>query len=78
MSQPFSELVLVHPNQVARGAYAITLVTPLIHEGNLAEAQSAAFLYASGAAASSFNLSSAGKSFHVLAQEWLSGKGGAA
>ena len=78
LHQPFSEVVLAHPNQVARGAYAITLVTSLIHEGKLSQAQSTASAYASGAAISSFNISSAGKSFHVLAQDWLSGKGSAA
>jgi hypothetical protein len=69
--KPFSELVSSHPNQIERGAYAVTLVTSLINDGNLDLAYGAAMSYASGALSSCVNLVSSGKSFHQLAVEWM-------
>jgi hypothetical protein len=68
---PFSELVAKHPNQVERGAYAITLVASLIHERKLDEARDLARAYASGEKSSVFDLSSRGESFHQLALKHL-------
>lgn len=70
-SAPYSELVESHPNQVARGAYAITHVTSLINDRNYDRARQVANAYATGELSSCANLSSAGKSFHQLALEWL-------
>jgi hypothetical protein len=68
---PFSELVAKHPNQVERGAYAVTLVVSLIHERELAAARRTAQAYASGEKSSTCDLSSRGESFHQLALKWL-------
>ena len=68
---PFSSLVAAHPDQVERGAYAVTLVTSLIAEGSLELAAREAHAYASGAKQTCANLSSEGKSFHELALGWL-------
>jgi hypothetical protein len=74
-SASFSELVAAHPNHVERGAYAITLVTSLINDGNLELARQTASAYVSGALKSCAHFESAGKSFHQLALDWLdSGK----
>jgi len=70
-SAPFSALVAAHPNQVERGAYAVTLVASLISEGNLEQAAQEANAYASGRKFSCANLSSGGRSFHELALCWL-------
>lgn len=70
----FSSLVAAHPNQSERGAYAITLVTSLINDGNLALAHKTAEAYASGALSSSARLCSGGKDFHQLVLEWLEAK----
>jgi hypothetical protein len=67
----FSNLVAAHPNQTERGAYAVTLVTSHINDGNLELAHRTASAYASGTAASYSNLTSFGKSFHQLALEWI-------
>lgn len=67
----FSELVAKHPNQVERGAYAVTLVVSLIHEGRLNEARRLTRAYASGEQSSTFDLTSRGESFHELASKWL-------
>ena len=67
----FTNLVATHPNQIERGAYAVTLVTSLISSGNLERARETANAYASGALTSCANLVSFGKSFHQLAVEWL-------
>jgi hypothetical protein len=68
---PFSSLVATHPNQVERGAYAVTLVTSLINDGDLSLAHRTASSYASGAEFSCASFVSSGKSFHQLAVEWL-------
>ena len=69
--RPFSELAASHPNQVERGAYAVTLVASLINDGNIDLAHDTASSYVSGALSSCANLVSSGKSFHQLAVEWL-------
>ena len=69
--KPFSELAASHPNQVERGAYAVTLVASLINDGNLDLAYDTANSYAAGVLSSCSNLVSSGKSFHQLAVEWL-------
>ncbi len=70
-SDSFSNLVSAHPNQLERGAYAVTLVTSLISSGNLDLAYETATSYASGSRTSCVDLVSFGKSFHPLAVEWL-------
>ena len=70
-AEPFSGLVSAHPNQIERGAYAVTLVTSLINEGKLDIAHQTASAYAAGEVASCADLVSSGKSFHRLALEWL-------
>lgn len=67
----FSALVAAHPNQVERGAYAVTLITSLINEGDLELARQTAYGYASGALSSCASFESAGKDFHQLALDWL-------
>jgi hypothetical protein len=67
----FSNIVATHPNQVERGAYAVTLVTSLINEGNLRLARDTAHAYASGALFSCSQLTVSGKSFHQFALDWL-------
>jgi len=70
-STTYSELVENHPNQVARGAYAITLVASLINDHNYSRARQVANSYATGELSSCAEISSYGKSFHHLAVEWL-------
>ena len=67
----FSSLVANHPNQVARGAYATTLITSLINDGNLERALELASSYASGELTSVMNFSSEGVSFHQLSVAWI-------
>ncbi len=67
----FSSMIAAHPNQIERGAYAVTLVTSQINDGNLELAYRTASAYATGSATSCVNLVSFGKSFHQLALEWL-------
>jgi hypothetical protein len=68
---PFSDLVAKHPNQVERGAYAVTLVVSLVQEGKLDAARDLARAYASGQKSSTSDLSSRGESFHQLALKHL-------
>ncbi|WP_280152316.1 hypothetical protein [Piscinibacter sp. XHJ-5] len=69
---PFSDLVAAHPNQVERGAYAITLVTSLIHEGNVEGAYQLAKRYSTGQLTSCSILKGEnGESFHELAMKWI-------
>jgi hypothetical protein len=70
-SARFSELVAAHPSQVLRGAYAITLVTGLIHEGSEMDALELARAYATGAKSSCAQMTSMGASFHDLAVRWI-------
>ncbi len=67
----YSELVANHPNQVARGAYAITLVASLINGQNYELARGVANSYVQGERFSCCNLSKGGQSFHELAVRWL-------
>jgi hypothetical protein len=67
----YSELLERHPNQTARGAYAVTLVASLIHEGNEQEARRLASAYASGSLKSCSEFTSDGLSFHEHALRWL-------
>ena len=67
----YSDLLGSHPNQIARGAYAVTLVASLIHETNEQEARRLASGYASGSLMSCTEFSSAGLSFHEHALRWL-------
>src|SRR5690606_22820674 len=71
-AKSFSDLVAAHPNQTERGAYAVTLVTSLINDGNFDLAYLTASKYSSGELYSCHILpSSSGKSFQQLALEWL-------
>ena len=72
-SASFSQLIAEHPNQTERGAYAETLVSSLINDGDLDLAYHTANAYASGELASCATFTSGGKSFHQLALEWLDG-----
>lgn len=67
----FSTLVAQHPNQRERGAYAVTLVTSLINDGEREAAARLASAYESGELSSCMNLSSNGISFHRLALDWI-------
>lgn len=67
----YSELVGRHPNQTARGAYAVTLVASLIHDGNEQEARRLASAYVSGSLKSCSGFTSDGLSFHEHALRWL-------
>ena len=67
----FSTLIANHPNQVARGAYAVTLVTSLINDGELELASDLASSYACGDRDSVIDFTRGGKSFHQLAIEWI-------
>lgn len=73
----FSSAVARHPNQVERGAYAITYVTSLIEEGNLDAARQAATAYADGTARSVSCHSHAGRDFHEIAVDWINSFAGA-
>jgi hypothetical protein len=67
----FSTRLAQHPNHLERGAYAVTLVTSLINDGDCEAAAQLASAYASGALSSCINFSSNGISFHRLALDWL-------
>ncbi|MEL7296319.1 MAG: hypothetical protein AAGJ86_01590 [Pseudomonadota bacterium] len=70
-TESFSSAVARHPNQLERGAYAITYVTSLISEGNLDTARQAAVAYANGSAQSIGKHMHAGRDFHEIAVEWI-------
>ena len=70
-SAGFSELVAVHPNHAQRGAYAITLVTSLILDGEENAARDLARAYATGAKFSCSQMTSMGRSLHDLAIQWI-------
>lgn len=70
-AEKFSNAVARHPNQVERGAYAITFVTSLIVEGDLDAARQAAVAYADGSAQSTGKHTHAGRDFHDIAVEWI-------
>lgn len=67
----YSALLAKHPNQVERGAYAVTLVTSLINDGDYDAAACLASEYDSGRRHSAYQVSSLGVSFHRLALNWL-------
>jgi hypothetical protein len=67
----YSALLAKHPNQVERGAYAVTLVTSLINDGDYEAAACLASEYEAGRRHSVHQLSSFGVSFHRLALNWL-------
>ncbi|RYG98314.1 MAG: hypothetical protein EON58_07500 [Alphaproteobacteria bacterium] len=67
----FSTLLTQHTNQRERGAYAVTLVTSLINDGDRNAAADLATAYDSGELRSCMNLSCDGVSFHRLALDWL-------
>lgn len=70
-TKEFSGAVAQHPNQIQRGAYAITYVTSLINEGDYGAARKAAAAYADGTMQSVSRHTHAGKDFHQVAVEWL-------
>ena len=70
-AEKFSSEVARHPNQVERGAYAVTYVTSLIEEGNLDAARQAAAAYADGSAQSVSRHTHVGRDFHEIAVEWI-------
>ena len=67
----FSTLLAQHPNHRERGAYAVTLVTSLINDGDGDAASHLANAYESGELKSCKNMSCKGVSFHRLALDWL-------
>ncbi len=67
----FSSLVAQHTNQLERGAYAVTLVTSLINDGDCDAAARLASAYASGERESCCDISVEGVSVHRLALDWL-------
>ena len=67
----FSEVVNTHPNQIERGAYAISLVTSLIDEQKFEQAYSMAEKYVSGDLESCHSHTHGNKGFHELAIQWL-------
>jgi hypothetical protein len=67
----FSTLLAQHPNHRECGAYAVTLVTSLINDGDRDAAAHLASAYESGDFSSCMNLSSNGISFHRLALDWI-------
>ena len=69
--EKFSGAVAAHPNQVQRGAYAITYVTSLINEGDYGAARIAAAAYSDGSVQSVSRHTHAGRDFHQIAVEWL-------
>lgn len=69
--QSFSELVAQHPNQVERGAYAVSYVTSLIDEGDLDMARKIAASYSDGSAKSVCSHTHLGKDFHEIAAQWI-------
>lgn len=70
-AKPFSSAVAEHPNQVERGAYAITYVTSLIDEGKLVAARQSAAAYADGSAQSVGQHRHFNKDFHEIAVDWI-------
>ena len=77
VAEKFSAAIARHPNQVERGAYAITYVTSLIEEGNLDAARQTAAAYADGTAQSVSRHTHAGKDFHEIAVDWINSAAGA-
>lgn len=73
--QEFSKVISSHPNQRARGAYAITHVVSLIEEGSLLKAKQTALGYLDGSLQSVAAHDHKGKDFHELAIEWIDSKG---
>lgn len=69
--QTFSELVKSHESHRQHGAFAATLISALIAEGDQKEALRVATDFASGARSTSFVQASDGKSFFELAESWL-------
>ena len=67
----YSTLLANHPNQLERGAYAVSLVTSLINDGDYEAAAQLASAYESGESTSVSNFTSNGVSFHRLAIDWL-------
>ena len=67
----FSELIGQHPNQVERGAYAISYVASLIEEGDLESARNVAASYTNGSAQSVHSHTHLGKDFHEIAMHWI-------
>ncbi|MET0983164.1 MAG: hypothetical protein ABWY02_13765 [Telluria sp.] len=70
----FSSLVAQHRNQRERGAYAVTLVTSLINDGDCDAAADLASAFESGEFQSCSNMSVKGVSYHRLALNWLAAK----
>lgn len=70
-AEKFSSKVARHPNQVERGAYAVTYVTALIEEANLDAARQAAAAYADGSTHSVSRHTHVGRDFHEIAVEWI-------
>ena len=70
-AEKFSCEVARHPNQVDRGAYAVTYVTSLIEEGDLDAARQMAAAYADGSAQSVSRHTHVGRDFHEIAVEWI-------
>lgn len=70
-AENYSSLLAKHPNQVERGAYAVTLVTSLINDGDYEAAACLASEYEAGKRHSAHQLSSFGVSFHRLALNWI-------
>ena len=67
----FSIALAEHPNQIERGAYAISYVTSLIDEGNLDVARQAATAYLDGSVQSVSRHTHGGRDFHEIAVEWI-------
>lgn len=67
----YSTLLANHPNQIERGAYAVTLVTSLINDGDCEAAACLASEYEAGRRHSACKLSSCGVSFHRMALNWI-------
>ena len=69
----FSSKVEAHENQRERGAYAISLITSLISEGNIEKARKYAQAYESSDLVSISKMTNSdGKSFHYHSLKWLS------
>lgn len=70
-AESFSSAIARHPDQIERGAYAITYVTSLILEGDLDAARRAAVAYANGSAQSTVKHTHIGRDFHEVVVEWI-------
>ncbi len=70
-AEKFSSLIAKNPNQVERGAYAISYITTLIDEGNLDIARKMAAAYANRSAQSVSRHTHGGRDFHEIAAEWI-------